>query len=110
VVDLDVHHGNGTAAIFARDPTVFTISLHQYANYPQEKPPSTVDIHLPNAVEDDEYLNKLKIAYSKAITDFRPELVCYLAGADPYENDQLGGLSLTLKGLAQRDRLVFSTA
>jgi acetoin utilization deacetylase AcuC-like enzyme len=110
VVDGDVHHGNGTAAIFAGDPTVFTLSIHQFANYPHEKPPSTVDIHLPDGVRDAEYVAKLQIAYEKAVADFRPELICFLAGADPYKEDQLGGLSLTIAGLIARDRLVFETA
>jgi acetoin utilization deacetylase AcuC-like enzyme len=107
VIDGDVHHGNGTAAIFADDPTVFTLSIHQYANYPQEKPPSTIDIHLEDGVRDDEYLSKLREAYRKALDDFRPGLICFLAGADPFREDQLGGLSLTKEGLAARDRLVF---
>jgi acetoin utilization deacetylase AcuC-like enzyme len=107
VIDGDVHHGNGTAAIFARDPTVLTLSIHQYANYPQEKPPSTIDIHLENGVRDDEYLSKLRVAYRKAVADFQPGLICFLAGADPFQQDQLGGLSLTMEGLAARDRLVF---
>jgi acetoin utilization deacetylase AcuC-like enzyme len=110
IVDADVHHGNGTAAIFAGDPTVFTLSIHQYANYPQEKPASTIDIHLENGVRDDEYLSKLQLAYERAVADFRPELVCFVAGADPYREDQLGGLSLTIAGLAARDRLVFDSA
>jgi acetoin utilization deacetylase AcuC-like enzyme len=107
VIDGDVHHGNGTAAIFAGDPTVLTLSIHQYANYPQEKPPSTIDIHLENGVRDDEYLSKLRVAYRKAVADFQPGLICFLAGADPFQEDQLGGLSLTMEGLAARDRLVF---
>jgi acetoin utilization deacetylase AcuC-like enzyme len=110
VVDCDVHHGNGTAAIFAGDATVFTMSIHQYANYPNEKPPSTVDIHLADGAGDDEYLGKLSVAYGKAVDDYRPDLVCFLAGADPYAEDQLGGLRLTLAGLAARDRLVFEKA
>ena len=110
VVDGDVHHGNGTAAIFAADPSVFTLSIHQFANYPQEKPPSTLDIHLADGVGDDEYLSKLKTAYAKVVTDFGPDLVCFVAGADPYKEDQLGGLSLTMQGLEARDHLVFETA
>jgi acetoin utilization deacetylase AcuC-like enzyme len=110
VVDGDVHHGNGTAAIFAGDPTVFTLSIHQFANYPHEKPPSTLDIHLNDGAGDEEYLNKLGVAYSKAVVDYAPDLVCFAAGADPYKEDQLGGLSLTMKGLEQRDRLIFEEA
>ena len=110
VIDGDVHHGNGTAAIFAGDASVLTLSIHQFANYPQEKPPSTLDIHLADGAGDDEYLTKLRVAYGKAVADFRPDLICFLAGADPFKEDQLGGLSLTIAGLAARDRLVFDTA
>lgn len=110
IVDGDVHHGNGTAAIFAGDPTVLTLSIHQEANYPQVKPPSTLDIHLGNGVGDAEYLAKLSEGYDRAMSDARPELIVFVAGADPYREDQLGGLSLTMEGLAARDRLVFETA
>ncbi|MCW5980045.1 MAG: histone deacetylase [Bryobacteraceae bacterium] len=110
VVDCDVHHGNGTAAIFAGDPTVLTISIHQYNNYPADKPPSTVDIHLADGTGDQEYLRKLGAAVETAIAGFRPDLVMYVAGADPYYQDQLGGLSLSLEGLKERDRLVMSLA
>jgi acetoin utilization deacetylase AcuC-like enzyme len=110
VVDCDVHHGNGTAAIFAEDPSVFTLSLHQLNNYPTEKPPSTVDIDLPDRIGDQEYLDLLKRALETALPAFRPDLVMYLAGADPYEHDQLGGLALTMDGLKQRDRMVFEMA
>jgi acetoin utilization deacetylase AcuC-like enzyme len=109
VVDCDVHHGNGTAAIFAGDPTVLTFSIHQFENYPTEKPPSAIDIHLRNGVADDEYLDRLRGALNVAFS-FAPGLVLYLAGADPYREDQLGGLSLTMEGLKQRDKLVFETA
>jgi acetoin utilization deacetylase AcuC-like enzyme len=110
VVDCDVHHGNGTAAIFAGDPTVFTLSIHQFNNYPTEKPPSSLDIHLADGVGDGEYLNRLGNGYRAALSMFHPELVLYLAGADPYFEDQLGGLSLTFEGLMERDRLVIRTA
>ncbi|MCZ2077578.1 MAG: histone deacetylase [Bryobacteraceae bacterium] len=110
VVDCDVHQGNGTAAIFAGDESVFTISIHQFNNYPSVKPPSTVDIHLPDGVSDQEYLNRLRDPYSTALTGFLPELLIYVAGADPYFGDQLGGLSLTLEGLKERDRMVMETA
>ncbi|HEY4362112.1 MAG TPA: histone deacetylase [Bryobacteraceae bacterium] len=110
IIDVDVHHGNGTAAIFAADPTVFTLSIHQYDNYPSHKPPSTLDIHLPNDVGDSDYLARLSEAASKALADFQPQLVMYIAGADPYREDQLGGLNLTIEGLKQRDRLVFDLA
>jgi len=110
VVDTDVHHGNGTAAIFANDSSVFTLSIHQYHNYPRFKPPSDVDIHLENGVGDDEYCERLEAACKQAMDEFRPQLVMYVAGADPYQNDQLGGLALTIEGLRARDRLVFDLA
>jgi len=109
VVDLDVHHGNGTAAIFAGDTTVLTLSMHQFNNYPSDKPPSAIDIHLRDGVEDEEYLERLHGALGVAMS-FAPELMVYLAGADPYREDQLGGLKLTMEGLKQRDRFVFETA
>ena len=110
VVDCDNHHGNGTAAIFAGDPTVFTLSIHQYNNYPARKPPSSVDIHLSDGVTDEEYLERLSAAYRFPLHGFHPELLVYVAGADPYFEDQLGGLALTLDGLMRRDRLVIETA
>jgi acetoin utilization deacetylase AcuC-like enzyme len=109
-VDCDVHHGNGTAAIFAGDLSVFTLSIHQFNNYPSEKPPSSLDIHLADGVGDAEYLNRLGNGYRAALAMFQPELVVYVAGADPYCEDQLGGLSLTFDGLKERDRLVIWTA
>ena len=110
VVDCDVHHGNGTAAIFAADQSVFTLSIHQFNNYPTEKPPSKLDIHLADGTGDSEYLNRLGNGYRAALAMFQPELVIYVAGADPYYDDQLGGLSLTFEGLMERDRLVIRTA
>ena len=110
VVDCDNHHGNGTAAIFAGDPTVFTLSIHQYNNYPAQKPPSTVDVHLNDGVNDEEYLERLSAAYRFPLHGFHPQLLVYVAGADPYREDQLGGLSLTMDGLKRRDRLVIETA
>ncbi len=110
VVDCDVHHGNGTAAIFAGDPSVFTLSIHQFNNYPTEKPPSTLDIHLADGTGDAEYLNRLGNGFRAALAMFRPELVVYVAGADPFYEDQLGGLSMTFEGLQDRDRLVIRTA
>lgn len=106
-VDVDVHHGNGTAAIFAFDPTVRTLSIHQLNNYPNPKPPSTVDINLHDGVEDEEYLAALEEGLDQALSGFQPDLIYYLAGADPYREDQLGGLKLSLDGLQRRDRLVF---
>jgi acetoin utilization deacetylase AcuC-like enzyme len=134
-VDCDVHHGNGTAAIFAgtRTPTatdplpsrsgaqtpklrsahagdVFTISLHQHNNYPMYKPLSSIDVDLPDGIGDDDYLAWLDNALSSGLRQFEPELLCYIAGADPYCEDQLGGLKLTIPGLKRRDELVFRVA
>src|SRR5579864_921555 len=109
VVDCDVHNGNGTAAIFADDRSVLTLSIHQFNNYPSVKPPSTIDIHLADGAGDEEYLDRLGSAVKVALS-FAPNLVFYVAGADPYREDQLGGLSLTMEGLKQRDRLVMSAA
>ena len=110
VVDCDVHHGNGTAAIFAGDNSVFTLSIHQFNNYPTEKPPSSLDIHLADGIGDAEYLHRLGNGYRAALSMFKPQLVLYVAGADPYMEDQLGGLSLTFDGLMERDRMVLWTA
>jgi acetoin utilization deacetylase AcuC-like enzyme len=109
VVDCDVHHGNGTAAVFAGDRTVLTLSIHQMNNYPSVKPPSTIDINLADGVGDEEYLDRLGSALKVAMS-FGPNLIFYVAGADPYKEDQLGGLKLTMEGLRQRDRLVINTA
>jgi acetoin utilization deacetylase AcuC-like enzyme len=136
-VDCDVHQGNGTAAIFAgmripSDPLpstsagtlasapaklgnahagdVFTISLHQENNYPAWKPPSSIDVDLPDEIGDEDYLAWLDNALSSGLRQFTPELLCYIAGADPYREDQLGGLSLTIEGLKRRDELVFRVA
>ena len=133
VVDLDVHHGNGTAAIFppiaagapVRQPLpcgvlvgpcqpsidgVFTVSLHQYNNYPGYKPHSSLDGHLDDGCGDAGYLAALDAALCKALECFRPELIVYIAGADPYVEDKLGGLALTFDGLYQRDLRVFRAA
>jgi len=110
IVDCDVHHGNGTAGIFAGDLSVFTLSIHQFNNYPSEKPLSSLDIHLPDGTGDSEYLLRLGNGYRAAFSMFKPELVYYVSGADPYQEDQLGGLSLTFGGLEERDRLVIRTA
>jgi acetoin utilization deacetylase AcuC-like enzyme len=137
-VDCDVHQGNGTAAIFAGTRTesaplpsvssaavsgapktemrgahagdVFTISLHQHNNYPLYKPPSSIDVDLPDGTGDDDYLAWLDNALSSGLRQFEPDLLCYVAGADPYREDQLGGLSLTIEGLKKRDELVFRVA
>jgi acetoin utilization deacetylase AcuC-like enzyme len=110
VVDTDVHQGNGTAAIFGGDGDVFTLSIHQEHNYPYPKPPSTVDINLPDGVGDAEYLAILEKNLHQALSDFGPQIIFYVAGADPYREDQLGGLKLTMNGLAQRDALVMDYA
>ena len=136
-VDCDVHQGNGTAVIFAgaalsgdwlisglggppgpahratrHNPAVdvFTISLHQENNYPAFKPPSSLDLNLPDGMGDADYLACLGNALSLGLSQFRPELICYVAGADPYRDDQLGGLSLTIEGLKERDALVYQLA
>jgi acetoin utilization deacetylase AcuC-like enzyme len=109
-VDVDVHQGNGTAAIFAGDPSVFTLSIHQVHNYPYPKPPSSLDINLGDGAGDEEYLRELAAGLDKSLAEFRPQLIMYVAGADPYREDQLGGLKLTLEGLEKRDRLVFQKA
>jgi acetoin utilization deacetylase AcuC-like enzyme len=135
-VDCDVHHGNGTASIFAGGRTsahslpstpapiittssggvdadaadVFTISLHQENNYPPQKPPSSIDVDLPDGIGDDAYLAWLDSALSSGLRQFQPDLICYIAGADPYREDQLGGLALTMEGLKSRDQLVFRVA
>jgi acetoin utilization deacetylase AcuC-like enzyme len=137
-VDCDVHHGNGTAAIFAGTRTeslplpsvpganqksagntkmrgahagdVFTISLHQHNNYPLWKPASSIDVDLPDGIGDDDYLAWLDNALSSGLRQFEPDLLCYVAGADPYREDQLGGLDLTIEGLKKRDELVFRVA
>ena len=110
VVDTDVHHGNGTAAIFGGDGTVFTLSIHQENNYPVPKPPSNIDIHLPDGIGDADYLALLEKNLIRAFDEFHPDLLFYVSGADPYREDQLGGLALTMDGLKQRDRLVYDHA
>lgn len=110
VVDTDVHHGNGTAAIFRNDPSVFTLSIHQLNNYPALKPPSSLDLNMDDGVEDEEYLVALIPAVEKSLDKFEPDILFYVGGADPYCEDQLGGLSLTKAGLKQRDRSVFEEA
>lgn len=109
VIDLDVHHGNGTAMIFERDETVFTFSMHQQLNYPFFKPASDLDIGLENGAGDLRYNGLLAQALPRVMAS-SPDLVVYLAGADPYENDRLGGLRLSKAGLAERDRLVLAAA
>jgi acetoin utilization deacetylase AcuC-like enzyme len=110
VVDTDVHHGNGTAAIFARDDTVFTLSIHQLNNYPAHKPASDIDIDLEDGVGDEEYLDALFPAVRRGLEQFQPDMLFYIGGADPYREDQLGGLALTMDGLKRRDMGVFEEA
>jgi len=109
-VDTDVHHGNGTAAIFANDASVFTLSIHQENNYPMPKPPSDQDIGLEDGTGDAEYLDALEKGLIHSLKTMTPELIFYVGGADPYREDQLGGLALTMEGLQKRDRLVFEHA
>ena len=109
-VDTDVHQGNGTAAIFAGDANVYTLSIHQAHNYPYTKPPSSLDINLRDGTGDEEYLQEFQKGLEVALTESEPQLIFYVAGADPYREDQLGGLKLTLQGLEKRDRLVFEKA
>jgi acetoin utilization deacetylase AcuC-like enzyme len=109
VLDLDVHQGNGTAAIFAPEPRVFTCSIHQERNYPLLKPPSDLDIGLRDGADGGEYMLALEEALAATLAS-RPELLVYVAGADPYADDQLGGLALTLADFADRDERVFAAA
>ena len=109
VVDCDLHHGNGTAMIFERDPDVFTFSIHQQHNYPLFKPRSDLDIGLEDGAGDEQYLAALAGALP-AVLAHAPRLIVYVAGADPYEGDRLGGLKLTKEGLAARDRMVIGAA
>jgi acetoin utilization deacetylase AcuC-like enzyme len=107
VLDCDLHHGNGTAAIFTDEPEVFTFSIHQQHNYPMWKPPSDLDLGLRDGTGDEEYLGLLQAHVPQILEDQRPDLAFYLAGADPYREDQLGGLSLSREGLRRRDELIF---
>lgn len=110
VIDCDLHQGNGTADIFTQEKSVFTFSMHQENNYPGIKPPSDIDVGLSDGCGDKEYLEYLERNTGKITADFKPELIVYVAGADPYEKDQLGGLAITMEGLKQRDEIVFSHA
>jgi len=107
VVDLDVHQGNGTAHIFRDEPAVFTLSLHQENNYPQPKQPGDLDVGLDDGTGDEAYMAALGPALER-VWAFAPQLVLYQAGADPYRDDQLGGLALSLAGLEARDRAVLA--
>ncbi|HSC71785.1 MAG TPA: histone deacetylase, partial [Candidatus Methylomirabilis sp.] len=106
VIDCDVHQGNGTAAIFADEPDVYTFSIHGANNYPLVKVPGNLDIALPDATRDEGYLLALESALPRILTDFRPGLVFYIAGVDPHERDRLGRLRLTHQGLRRRDEYV----
>ena len=110
IVDTDVHHGNGTAAIFSGDSSVFTISIHQLNNYPAHKPPSSIDLNMADGIGDEEYLAALIPVVQRQLDEFQPHMLFYIGGADPYEGDQLGGLRLTKAGLKSRDRQVFEAA
>jgi acetoin utilization deacetylase AcuC-like enzyme len=107
VVDCDVHQGNGTAAIFRDDPSIFTFSLHGARNFPFRKEVSDLDVTFEDGAGDDEYLKALRTHLPGVLDRQRPDLVFYLAGADPYEGDRLGRLKLTIDGLRTRDRVVF---
>jgi acetoin utilization deacetylase AcuC-like enzyme len=107
IIDCDLHQGNGTAVIFQNDKSVFTFSIHQRDLYPI-KEESDLDIHLPVGVSDEEYMSHLEFAIPKILNEFQPDLVLYQAGADPYQDDQLGNLRLTIAGLKRRDEYVFS--
>jgi len=110
VIDCDLHQGNGTAAIFRDDPNVFTFSIHEEDIYPYPKEKSDLDIGLDPGVGDEEYNSKLKSQSSKMIEKFKPDLIIYVAGADPYAADQLGFLELTIEGLKKRDEIVIGEA
>jgi len=109
IIDVDVHQGNGNSAILGDLPQVYIFSMHGRKNYPFIKVPSTIDIELEDGVGDDEYCSIL-LAQLPFIADFKPDIVFYLGGSDPLETDSLGRLSLSLKGLAERDKLVFEWA
>src|SRR5262249_6528479 len=113
VIDLDVHQGNGTAAIFRDDPTVYTLSLHGEHNFPFRKERSDLDVELPDGCADAAYLEALDGALERLWADHSeqsPGLIFFLAGADPHEGDRLGRLKLTAQGLAERDARVFAAA
>ncbi|HUQ89667.1 MAG TPA: histone deacetylase [Vicinamibacterales bacterium] len=106
VVDLDVHQGNGTAAIFRNDPSVFTFSMHGDKNFPFKKEVSDLDVPLADGTGDDEYLSLLRTHLPEVLNRHQPDFVFYLAGADPFEGDRLGRLKLTIEGLRRRDEIV----
>ena len=106
IIDLDVHQGHGTHAIFAGDASVFTFSMHGGRNYPFAKIAGCLDVELEDATGDDEYLTRLAATLPSVLAAAAPDLVVYLAGADPYVGDRLGRLGLSLEGLARRDAMV----
>jgi acetoin utilization deacetylase AcuC-like enzyme len=110
IIDLDVHQGNGTASIFRKDASVFTLSLHGQKNFPFRKEVSDLDVDLPDGCGDADYLHALEHALDELDQHFKPALVIYLAGADPFEGDRLGRLKLSYEGLKARDRQVFEWA
>lgn len=110
IVDLDVHQGDGTAAILARDDSVFTLSMHGERNYPFTKASSDLDVALPDGTGDAEYLAQLSSALKQMFERFSPQLLIFLAGADPYEGDRLGRLSVSMEGMAARDTAVMQAA
>jgi len=110
VIDLDVHQGNGTASIFAHDPSVFTLSLHGQKNFPFRKEASDLDVELPDGCADAPYLQALEWALDELVRRFEPGLVLFLAGADPFEGDRLGRLALSFDGIRARDHQVFDWA
>jgi acetoin utilization deacetylase AcuC-like enzyme len=110
IIDLDVHQGNGTASIFQNDASVFTLSMHGQHNFPFRKEASDLDVDLPDGCNDSDYLQALEHALDEMDRCFQPGLVIYLAGADPFEGDRLGRLSLSFDGLEARDRRVFDWA
>jgi acetoin utilization deacetylase AcuC-like enzyme len=109
VIDCDVHQGNGTAAIFQNDPTVFTFSMHGEKNFPARKELSKLDISFPNGVGDEVYLATLREHVPRILDEFKPDFVFYQAGVDPFERDRLGKLRLTIEGLRRRDEFVISS-
>ncbi len=110
IIDLDVHQGNGTASILKHDPSIFTLSLHGEKNFPFRKEPSDLDVGLPDGCSDEEYLMALDNALDRLAERFEPELLIYLAGADPHEGDRLGRLKLSFAGLHARDARVLEFA
>ncbi len=110
IIDLDVHQGDGTAAILEKDDSVFTLSIHGEHNYPFDKARSDLDIALPDGTGDADYLARLEWALSQMFACFDPQLLIFLAGADPYEGDRLGRLRLSMAGMAARDTMVMDAA